>query len=511
MLRLPPTVLGLGRCDIKDYDKRRELAQRKGKKTSSKILNKASYVMPKGSTALAYRPVARHANKSVAATSSKKNRLSSQSYSFTPISTWDNEAYFQLSHLGHIKYSHIPATVSSDDVVVDDFDACSSAESSFYFKDLVQNLPENYYQDTSSLKTSTENSLRSTGISIPRIHIPSHCFSPDHPHNAINTPQFYLESGPVPHVVSRVGSHHSSGILFSQLPKRKGKRPKRASNYKELGNSHEYSESSSVTCEQNRDSMSSVDVMISSPKKLSGLHDNFPSTYSQSSGDVSADSISSQDAPQERISSSQDSMRLTRHLMLPPPFSNMLRSFSATGTIPGRKNLTHPEENFKGTNTSQIFNISDPKNDTEMQSLLITEHVQVTSQCFSPRYSPLQESFDHLDINDKFQLELIPQTPSRSYRVYNDNLTPKIQPQTPANLPEYRHRSRYHPSFTVPDPKRYRRRCSVTGINEELRNFSRHQPDPVVGRSSDYRSRASFDLEIDGSYSHYEAIDNSDE
>lgn len=42
------------------------------------------------------------------------------------------------------------------------------------------------------------------------------------------------------------------------------------------------------------------------------------------------------------------------------------------------------------------------------------------------------------------------QTPSRRYEVYNDQLSPAMQPQTPAHLPESRHRSRFHPSYTAP-------------------------------------------------------------
>lgn len=43
-----------------------------------------------------------------------------------------------------------------------------------------------------------------------------------------------------------------------------------------------------------------------------------------------------------------------------------------------------------------------------------------------------------------------PFTPSRTYRIYNDALSPDTQPQTPANLPESRHQSRYHPAYTAP-------------------------------------------------------------
>ncbi|KAI9645181.1 hypothetical protein NHQ30_005915 [Ciborinia camelliae] len=41
-------------------------------------------------------------------------------------------------------------------------------------------------------------------------------------------------------------------------------------------------------------------------------------------------------------------------------------------------------------------------------------------------------------------------TPSRGYSVYNDSLPASSQPQTPAHLPEARHQSRYHPSYTAP-------------------------------------------------------------
>lgn len=41
-------------------------------------------------------------------------------------------------------------------------------------------------------------------------------------------------------------------------------------------------------------------------------------------------------------------------------------------------------------------------------------------------------------------------TPRRSIRVYDDSLPPSSQPQTPSHLPESRHRSRLHPSFTAP-------------------------------------------------------------
>jgi len=43
----------------------------------------------------------------------------------------------------------------------------------------------------------------------------------------------------------------------------------------------------------------------------------------------------------------------------------------------------------------------------------------------------------------------VPETP-RAFRVYDDSLPASSQPQTPQNLPEARHRSRLHGSYTVP-------------------------------------------------------------
>jgi len=42
-----------------------------------------------------------------------------------------------------------------------------------------------------------------------------------------------------------------------------------------------------------------------------------------------------------------------------------------------------------------------------------------------------------------------PRTPSR-FRIYNDSLPASSQPRTPHNLPEARHQSRLHGSYTVP-------------------------------------------------------------
>lgn len=81
-------------------------------------------------------------------------------------------------------------------------------------------------------------------------------------------------------------------------------------------------------------------------------------------------------------------------------------------------------------------------------------------------------------------------------QVYNDSFPPLSQPQTPANLPESRHRSRWHSSFTMPTrrpgtPSRWARPSLDAGMapprvdreGYELRPRHRGSGSPVGMRS----------------------------
>jgi hypothetical protein len=76
------------------------------------------------------------------------------------------------------------------------------------------------------------------------------------------------------------------------------------------------------------------------------------------------------------------------------------------------------------------------------------------------------------------------QTPSRSYQVYNDQLSSAAQPQTPTHLPESRHRSRFHHSYTAP-VMRTRARFYSINSGGAIHNMSSLQ----TGRSSATPSR----------------------
>ncbi|KAM0168692.1 hypothetical protein ACHAPF_010723 [Botrytis cinerea] len=73
-------------------------------------------------------------------------------------------------------------------------------------------------------------------------------------------------------------------------------------------------------------------------------------------------------------------------------------------------------------------------------------------------------------------------TPSRGYSVYNDSLPAESQPQTPAHLPEARHQSRYHPSYTAPTTRSMGRLGSI--LSEHGASTPARPSDPFYQDSS---------------------------
>ncbi|KAM0149957.1 hypothetical protein ACHAQE_009179 [Botrytis cinerea] len=73
-------------------------------------------------------------------------------------------------------------------------------------------------------------------------------------------------------------------------------------------------------------------------------------------------------------------------------------------------------------------------------------------------------------------------TPSRGYSVYNDSLPAASQPQTPAHLPEARHQSRYHPSYTAPTTRSMGRLGSI--LSEHGASTPARPSDPFYQDSS---------------------------
>ena len=88
---------------------------------------------------------------------------------------------------------------------------------------------------------------------------------------------------------------------------------------------------------------------------------------------------------------------------------------------------------------------------TSVDRIISQAHSTLSRQSSSQRsQSPASINTESRTQEDDSPPPYTPQTPSRRYQIYNDSLASSSQPQTPAQLPEERHRSRFHPSYTAP-------------------------------------------------------------
>lgn len=107
-----------------------------------------------------------------------------------------------------------------------------------------------------------------------------------------------------------------------------------------------------------------------------------------------------------------------------------------------------------------------------------------------------------------------PATPSRGYQVYNDAVSPDLQPQTPAQLPESRHQSRYHPSYTAPVTRAAARRgLSVDDVDGEglQQSLPRQRQAPSYTPLRGGRSASPIGLVQGGFQGLYGGRENGDE
>ncbi|KAJ8063396.1 hypothetical protein OCU04_008617 [Sclerotinia nivalis] len=215
--------------------------------------------------------------------------------------------------------------------------------------------------------------------------------------------------------------------------------------------------------------------------------------------------------PEQSVISTTASPNRSQELRLPPPFSTVSRSVSRAGSLPS----SPPDGNQTGPSPTSIIK-SFPGSPSESPSRnisisssiisqLIREHderqassppsggrrrlnpiVRAAARLFSspvsrspsrnsppPSPSPSPRRRTRPQPTPRRDSDTGPRTytPSRGYSVYNDSLPAASQPQTPAHLPEARHQSRYHPSYTAP----------TTRSMARLRS---HIPEPVVGTLS---------------------------
>ncbi|RDW66141.1 hypothetical protein BP6252_09776 [Coleophoma cylindrospora] len=174
--------------------------------------------------------------------------------------------------------------------------------------------------------------------------------------------------------------------------------------------------------------------------------------------------------PSERDSFLQDiasSFSLSPRSELPPPFSSVSRVVSGNGppALPSHEylGLVNPAATTRETGDSDIednFTSNDVGSEppsSGRNSLL--NSARRLLDLYGRTRSPIshQGSLEHPSPSPSSAAPTTdrrgdrpPRTPSETLQVYDDSLPPSSQPQTPAHLPEARHRSRRHPRFFNP-------------------------------------------------------------
>lgn len=176
-------------------------------------------------------------------------------------------------------------------------------------------------------------------------------------------------------------------------------------------------------------------------------------------------SLAIENLQKNRRCRSLDLTTLSMRPPLPPPFSVSPRKVSTVISLPGIIIPNDTEGSSFGeikytviyTDKNNIYN--------EIRPEIRNNSSQVVAQTLLRHKASRKDSPGNILPKGQDYIEIDLQTPTRSYRVYNDDISPEMQPQTPANLPESRHRSRYHPSFIGPAPQLRRKRRLTRVVN----------------------------------------------
>ncbi|CZS97395.1 uncharacterized protein RAG0_06496 [Rhynchosporium agropyri] len=339
--------------------------------------------------------------------------------------------------------------------------------------------------------------------------------------NASTSPERRPTSGLTPRVASRVATHNTPGIIFSQPARRPSRITTRITTraYRHQTNSFSFdsSERSSAAYEQERAVSSSTDgraettdrINLSEDLRGSSLHSS--RTASSDSYRISATPdvvgegesivIDANEDDEEDNDWDKNIESSSVPFALPPPFSTVSRSASRANSLPhspAREHFTsYPSTSPISFSTTSSRTLADARSPSRHSSQAIVEHHAI--QAGSPsgsRFNPVtivNRAISIYRTRSPFSRQASPQptspspspsptprqdqsrrasaniestTPSRVYRVYNDAESPDLQPQTPANLPESRHQSRYHPSYTAPVTRAAARRGLSADIND---------------------------------------------
>ena len=307
-----------------------------------------------------------------------------------------------------------------------------------------------------------------------------------------SSPERRPTSSLTPRVASRVANHNTPGFIFSQPPRR-------PATFRHQTNSFSFDSSERASAAYEQDRISSLSTTDTTPRPTQGirLRDELRGS-SLSSSQVStkiAELLPPYSEESERFE--EQSIFLPPHdeaqdpktfifssprLPLPAPFSTTYRSVSDAESLPSspRNHSTGVSDRYFADpgaspvrSPSRSPNPSIGPNDYQATHPSSPGHTRrVSPASGSPNHSPgLNDSrrpspmrllwsgaarivsyYRPQSPSQRVQslLARYPQTPSRNLAVYNDGLPPATQPQTPAHLPEARHQSRYHPSYTAP-------------------------------------------------------------
>lgn len=323
--------------------------------------------------------------------------------------------------------------------------------------------------------------------------------------NLSSSPDRRQTAALTPRVTSRVATHNTPGIIFSQPARRPPRHS--ATNFRHQNNSFSFdsSERASAAYEQ-RVSSSSTTESVSRPPDDLNLHEELQGrSLQESSSDSEPGGLSSsedslldhssphQDEQDQSIRSPREFIFSSPQLPLPPPFSAASRTSSGAGVLPSFTSPAppHPPTSPMRSSSSTPVKAESIDGDYGAQGdAVIVAQQEATVN--SPIYPLIQTQIERQSLNGSSPESFLKRavrvfsayrsrtpsnhgspnhpspspspkmqrtwssrvlglrTPSSSYAIYDDSRPAYSQPQTPAQLPEARHQSRFHPSMTAP-------------------------------------------------------------
>ncbi|KAH8601370.1 hypothetical protein B0O99DRAFT_589419 [Bisporella sp. PMI_857] len=510
MIRLPPSAIALGTSDLRDFEIRRRRRW---------AMDRAKY------RAMAEDQATDHSGDTLSQVNINDDCYGSR------------EAADQKSKTTHpTDLEYFSGSISSGELQspLSNLDSRGSDEgSSVEFaptdapSSTVSPVHENAFfeiQPPSPSKSEFQQSGSADNLTLPTSRNNAQYFSPFVPGDMSTSPQLQTNAGPVvrtrplprsplfraqnvssspethptmslsSRIVSQVVTHNTPGIMFSRPPRR-------SHYFRHQTNSFSFDESerSGAAYEQDRASSTSTTGSRPRPPEDLNLHDELRrSTTHYSASDRSPSPAAEANQGDEALDTSSRFGDLTSP-QLPPPFSTASRGSSRAESLPAYS--VSDSASIGNPRTSPMCPISSSPSQTSTPRALTPQVSPHTGFLRSfARAARILSSHRARSPILTGNLADQPQTPSRDYQVYNDRLPPHAQPQTPAHLPEARHQSRFHPSYTAPVERalaRYQRYSNSHGDGavDSVNPTQSHEAFPEITTPS-RRSRRRYDIPL---------------